>query len=289
MPVDNDMPLLVSIILSSYNRPALIRNAIDSVLAQTWPRIQLLVADDYSNEGTLAVIDEYAQASTPSRTVTLVQPASAPTAHDRQFGQRCSVCINAAMHLAQGGYVCFLPDDDMLTRKSIEVRARYLMDHPDVTVVYGRLESCVAEYPVPGMHWLGMPIVGDVMSFPQGTFGGTGCTHDRTGFWNTEPVGRIANKADHGMVMVRRLPNVPDWPETRTAEWVDRSGAKRECVDGECPEGRIRMGERFDCDDAAWYFRLEICGLGPFHSVPDVVVVKRYTNFGHRTDPRRRE
>lgn len=300
---------LATILLSSYNRPRLIRDAIESVLAQTWPNIQLIIADDYSNAETHDVIDQYAM-----KWAHVVYPPTEPTDQERQFGSRCAICINAATKYAKGDFLVYLPDDDFLLPTGIESRARYLIEHPEVNVVFGRIEACKSELPVPGFHWLGDPMtLGSTYTLNNDHI------HDRKGFWSADPVVRAANRIDHNMFMVRRVPGLPAWPEYPTQEWfrlcptcgkspdeMRRTAGvtPRETRAGVMPwhyepwassaEGCraafcCSTGETFDCPDAGFLFRCESAGLGPFYSVPDVVAVKRYTKYGHRSDPLRRE
>ncbi len=49
----------VSIILTSYNKPDLVKQAIESVLHQTYSNWELFVMDDHSNEETSAAISTY--------------------------------------------------------------------------------------------------------------------------------------------------------------------------------------------------------------------------------------
>lgn len=310
---------LVTVLLNSYNRPRLIRDALDSILAQTWPNIQLIICDDYSNAETLAVIESYRSClqDWPEKPAHyrgwckceegmfgVVKPPKEPTSHERQYGQRCSVCINAGMRYATGDFVCFLPDDDFLTPRSIELRAQYLVNNPEVNAVYGRLEACHASKPVPEIHWMGPSTawvakdgygVGQFGMISNYTFGtGTGfpCVHDRYGFWSAEPIARAANKVDHGMMMVRRVPNLPEWPEYRTAI-LDLTPEGDDVYEIPASDEVILSGGStctdLDCPDAGFFFRCELAGLGPFHSVDEVVVVKRYHEMHHRTDPSRRE
>jgi hypothetical protein len=310
---------LVSVVLSSYNRPTLIRDALDSILAQTWPNIEVIVADDWSDHAVHDVLAEYGSCFTEGRSLLCVQPGPPPTPEERQHGQRCAICINTAMACVHGDFVVYLPDDDFLTLGSIEVRVRYLIEHPEVNVVYGRLESCKSPMPAMGLHSLPEGIdcgeFGVRPSLPSFLQGAGKCKHDRNSFYSAEPVARIANRCDHGMPMVRRVPNmlehtgpdgfiygglaglpmsIPQWPETRTREIFryEEHGRIRQLEEiDDAPFSESWLpGERFDCPDAGWFYRLELAGLGPFHSVPDVVVVKRYGHpYGHRSDPSRRE
>lgn len=267
---------LTSIVLSSYNRPRLIQDALDSVLAQTWPNIEIVVADDHSDDPILVsyldnlchfyderVVQRGGITIGYLRPIRVVRPPTVPSAAERQYGQRCAICINEAMRYVTGEFVAFLPDDDGLPPRSVEVRARYLMQHPEVNVVYGRLEACHAVRPSEGIHFAPsdqeQPIVRE---FPDGRV--FRCVHDRNGFWSEKPLAAIENRVDHSMFMVRRVDSLPEWPAD-----VDKGA--------------------YDCDDARFLMACRIAGLGPFHSIPDVVTVKRYHSMGHRTDPQKRE
>ncbi len=50
---------LVSIIIPTYNRAALLKEAIDSALAQTYPNLEVVVADNASTDGTQAAVSGY--------------------------------------------------------------------------------------------------------------------------------------------------------------------------------------------------------------------------------------
>lgn len=248
---------LVSVIVSSYQRPALVRDALDSILDQDWPSVQCIVADDHSNAETLDSIETYADRFFAKWGITLqlVQPADEPEPQERRWGFRCAHAINAALPHVRGDYLTLLPDDDYLvTHDSLGARARFLDEHADVNVVYGRLESCTTRVgkPRPGRHRGSRPHL---------------CQHDVNSWWEKEPVARIANKADHSMPLVRMRDPMPAWPEMEMEF----------------------HNEVFRCPDAAWFYVLEQRGFGPFHSIEDVVVCKRYHAMGHRTDPGRRE
>lgn len=55
---------LVSVVLCTYNQRAFLRDAIDSVLAQTYPRVELIVIDNGSQDGTRELLAEYGQSQT---------------------------------------------------------------------------------------------------------------------------------------------------------------------------------------------------------------------------------
>ncbi|HZV37249.1 MAG TPA: glycosyltransferase family 2 protein, partial [Pseudoxanthomonas sp.] len=51
---------LVSVIMPVYNAEATMRRSIDSVLAQTFPALELVLIDDGSRDGSAAIVAEYA-------------------------------------------------------------------------------------------------------------------------------------------------------------------------------------------------------------------------------------
>ena len=60
--------MMVQILLSTYNGEKYLRPLLDSVLAQDYPGIEFLVRDDGSCDGTVAILQEYADAH-PTMTI----------------------------------------------------------------------------------------------------------------------------------------------------------------------------------------------------------------------------
>jgi glycosyltransferase involved in cell wall biosynthesis len=252
--------MICTVVLSSFNRPRLIRDALDSILdgGLNQQAVQVLVADDWSTEdGVFAEVKRYQGQFGELR---LVRPGQRPPSREeRMFGQRCSIAINAVRSYIVGEFICYLCDDDFLLPDSLYVRTEYLKQHPEVNVVYGRLEACKC----PSNKFDGGPRDGrHGTSHRPAKDGG----HDRASFYSEIPIDSAANRVDHGMFMHRHLRDevlFPLWPE--------------EVVPG------------YDCDDSAFVLALEDEGWGPFHSIPEYVVVKRYHGFAHRQAPERRE
>jgi glycosyltransferase involved in cell wall biosynthesis len=95
----DDLPL-VSVILPAYNHERYVALAIASVLAQTYPNIELIVIDDGSTDGTLARIQSsLSGASIPCRVLTRENRGAPAT-------------LNEGAALARGDYLAFLNSDD---------------------------------------------------------------------------------------------------------------------------------------------------------------------------------
>lgn len=91
----------VSIVVPTYNRLALLNQAIASVIAQSWPDWELVVVDDGSDDGT----PEYVR-SLADRRITCVQRAH--TGNPAQVR-------NAGAQAASGAWLAFLDSDDLWT------------------------------------------------------------------------------------------------------------------------------------------------------------------------------
>lgn len=93
------MQPLVSILIPAYNASVWITESIQSALEQTWPRKEVIVVDDGSTDGTLAVARRFG-----SKTVKVVS----------QPNQGAAAARNRAFSMAQGDFVQWLDADDLL-------------------------------------------------------------------------------------------------------------------------------------------------------------------------------
>lgn len=108
-----DRPL-VSVYLPTRNRPQLLREAIESVLGQTYRNYELLIVDDGSDDtcatggGTQAVIDEFIAKDMRIRGFRHDKPFGAPAARNRAISE------------ARGRYLTGLDDDDLMLPRRLE-------------------------------------------------------------------------------------------------------------------------------------------------------------------------
>lgn len=99
---------LVSIIIPVYNTEKYLARCLDSVLAQTYPDIEVVCADDGSSDGGLAILESYAQADGRVRVLSLKH-------------RGVSATRNAAIDAAHGEYITFVDSDDVITPGCIEL------------------------------------------------------------------------------------------------------------------------------------------------------------------------
>ena len=89
---------LISVVIPTYNRADLIPKAIQSVLDQTYQNWELIIVDNYSDDGTKEVIDSFKD----SRISMLLLPRTGSVAASRNFGVQHS----------KGEWIAFLDSDD---------------------------------------------------------------------------------------------------------------------------------------------------------------------------------
>lgn len=117
---------LVSTIIPVYNRAAMLREAVDSVLAQTWRPIEIIIVDDGSTDDTIAVEAELCQRN-PGIVSVLRQGNAGPGAA-RQLG----------LEAANGEFIQFLDSDDLLLPKKFVLQIAGLRSDRDADIAYGK-------------------------------------------------------------------------------------------------------------------------------------------------------
>lgn len=122
-----------SIFIPSFNHAQFLPEAIESVLAQTYPHIELVIVDDGSTDGSLEIANSYAQKH-PS-TVRVFT-------HENHANLGISATVNEGFKRSTGDFFSGLPSDDMLLPDKVEKQVRFLQSHPDVGFVYAKVQ-CV--------------------------------------------------------------------------------------------------------------------------------------------------
>lgn len=111
---------LISIIIPTFNRAAILPQAIDSVIAQTYELWECLVVDDGSTDTTLEILKEYQRRDSRIKYYQRERlPKGAPT------------CRNIGLAHAQGDHVIFLDSDDYLLPHCLEQRVKKINEYPD--------------------------------------------------------------------------------------------------------------------------------------------------------------
>lgn len=108
---------LISVIIPTYNRAALVKRAIESVLAQTYSRLEIVVVDDASSDDTANVINSMRD----GRIRYLPQQENAGASTSRNIG----------VQAATGEYVAYLDSDDTWEPTKVERQLAAVHSRPD--------------------------------------------------------------------------------------------------------------------------------------------------------------
>jgi glycosyltransferase involved in cell wall biosynthesis len=111
----------LSVVITAFNVAAYIGDALQSALNQTLRHIEVIVVDDGSTDGTLAVIR-----SIHDPRIRLVARSHA--------GEIAA--FNAAIALAQGEFIAFLDGDDVWHPDKLAQHVRFLKDHPEIDLTF---------------------------------------------------------------------------------------------------------------------------------------------------------
>src|SRR5690349_2600271 len=100
---------LVSVVIPVFDGEAYLAAAIESALAKTYARVEVIVVDDGSTDGSASVAARY--------DVRLV----------RQSNRGVSAACNAGVEAARGELIAFLDADDLWPPERLEIQARHLL------------------------------------------------------------------------------------------------------------------------------------------------------------------
>lgn len=113
---------LVSIVTPSYNQAQYLEATILSVLSQDYPRLEYLIVDGGSTDGSVEIVRRYA-------------PRLAYWVSEADGGQ--AEAINKGWQLARGEIVAYLNSDDLYLPGAVSRVVQRFHAHPDVSVMYG--------------------------------------------------------------------------------------------------------------------------------------------------------
>jgi glycosyltransferase involved in cell wall biosynthesis len=120
----------VSVIIPSHNAAAHIEQTVRSVLAQTQPDLELLLVDDGSSDGTVAIV----QALGDPRVRVIVQAN----------GGVCKA-RNRGIAEAQAPFICLLDHDDWWLPGKLQRQLQVMAEHPEAGVAYSTFERWHAD------------------------------------------------------------------------------------------------------------------------------------------------
>lgn len=125
---DDGLPL-VSVALITFNHVRFIEECLLSILGQTFQNFEIVIADDYSTDGTADILESYQQRF-PSKVRFLHR--------DRNVGVTKN--HNRAFNECRGKYIAWMSGDDIMLPNKLERQVDFLESHPDCDICYHDLE-----------------------------------------------------------------------------------------------------------------------------------------------------
>ena len=118
----------VSVIMPAYNEEKYIGEAIESIVAQTYPNWELIIVDDCSQDKTTEIVKQYMESD---KRIQLYS-----------FSQNQGACraLNKALEMITGQYVCWLSADDKYKKDMMASSIYYLETHPEMQAVFCKCE-----------------------------------------------------------------------------------------------------------------------------------------------------
>jgi len=108
----------VSVVMPAYNAEKYLREAIDSILAQTYTDFELIIINDGSTDSTKEVIHSYSD------------PRIIYIENERNSG--ICITLNKGLDASRGRYIVRMDSDDISVPERLEVQVRYMDANPDI-------------------------------------------------------------------------------------------------------------------------------------------------------------
>lgn len=112
--------MLISVVIPTYNRPDLLQQTLESVLAQTYKDLQIIVVDDGSTAETGELLDRFS-----------------PRVQSIRLGRSgISTARNTGIDAAEGEFIAFVDHDDLWEPHKIEKHVEFASAHPELAMTY---------------------------------------------------------------------------------------------------------------------------------------------------------
>jgi glycosyltransferase involved in cell wall biosynthesis len=117
--MDNKNSVLVSVLITAYNREQFVAEAIESVLLSTYKNFELIVVDDCSSDRTVEIVKEYALKDESVRFYK----------NEKNLGDYAN--RNRAAGYAKGKYIKYCDSDDKLFDWTLDYCVQMMEKYPD--------------------------------------------------------------------------------------------------------------------------------------------------------------
>ena len=113
----------VSVLMATRNGERYVRNAINSILNQTFTNFELVICNDHSSDSTQQILEEFANADSRIKVI-------------RNTGRGGLMrSLNLGLNVCQGKFIARMDDDDVSHNDRLQVEVEFLNSHPDINLV----------------------------------------------------------------------------------------------------------------------------------------------------------
>lgn len=120
---------LVSVVMATFNEPVEhITASIRSILEQTYSNLELIIADDSTNESTIVAIDHLQK---EDKRIILIRK-------NRRMG--FVPALNEGLQTARGEYIARMDGDDIADLNRLQTQVNYLSSHKNIDILGGSMD-----------------------------------------------------------------------------------------------------------------------------------------------------
>lgn len=116
---------LISVIVPAYNHEDYVTECLESLAAQTYPNMEVLVIDDGSKDGTKATIETFLQVTNRPVFSFVSRPNAGLCA-----------TLNEGLSKAKGDYIAFIASDDIWLPEKLSRQILYMEENPGTGLVF---------------------------------------------------------------------------------------------------------------------------------------------------------
>lgn len=131
----------ISVLMTVYNGEKYLRQAIDSILNQTFKSYEFIIVDDGSTDKSLEILNSYDD------------PRIKVITYEKNFG--VAHARNIGLEQCMSEYVAIMDADDIALPERLEISYKFLKEHEDIDAVYGKVlilntdgKLCGSTYPM---------------------------------------------------------------------------------------------------------------------------------------------
>lgn len=125
---NNQKDLKISIITCTYNSEKFLAKALKSIESQTYPHIEHIINDSYSNDGTLAILQDYIARNQSRYDIKFIQSEPKGVGH----------ALNVATEIATGEVIHYLHSDDYyIDESALQKALKHFLENPNLVWLTG--------------------------------------------------------------------------------------------------------------------------------------------------------